>query len=79
MRKLATVMGLVTWFVAQFFGTLGLCFFLGGREGLTGDRLFLLFVVHSVFWGVMQVGILKADLNKIQATIRSGSYDSHKW
>lgn len=71
MKSLVTVIGYFAWFVSQFIGTVLLGILLGGREHLSGQILFCLFIIHSIFWGVMQIGLFRAKLNQTEAQIES--------
>lgn len=71
MKSLATVIGYLSWFLSQFIGTALLGILLGGREHLYGQTLFCLFIIHTAFWGVMQVGLLHARFSKIESKIDS--------
>lgn len=69
MKKIATVVGYLAWFVSQFLGTAILGILFGGREHLYGQTLMVMFVIHSILWGVMQIGLLHAKLDKLASGV----------
>jgi hypothetical protein len=89
MKSLATTVGYLAWFVSQYIGTVLLGILIGGREKLNGQILFSIFIIHSIFWGVMQIGSLHARMNKTDVRIQSIQdrvfdipsypYDPTKW
>jgi hypothetical protein len=87
MKSLATTVGYLAWFISQYIGTVLLGMLIGGREKLNGQILFGIFIIHAIFWGVMQMGRLHARMDKTDARIQSiqdrvfeiPSHDPTKW
>lgn len=71
MKTIFSVWMHFAWFIGQFTALVGVGYFISKPHSLPPrEHLLAIFTVHTVFWGVMQIGILHAKLNKMASGVQ---------
>jgi len=88
MKTIFSVWMHLGWFIGQFTALVGLGYLISKPHAVPPrEHLLAIFTIHTIFWGVMQIGILHAKLNKMACGVtlvredlcNLPSSDSRKW